>query len=163
MNGLKLPLLVIIMEPNYTLVMIVWIITAISATLMERKRSWWMNVTHVDETTAKTVRRWLLVLVVQKKSVMIVTNINVSDAMMISVRSVLMKANLSANVTTAIIAIVGHAMAMTIQQLILFTRAVDAISNVAMIAGSNGIGRDSCTAALRRYQTECVGSRTWSM
>ena len=75
---------------------------------------------------------------------MIVTNINVSDAMMISVRSVLMKANLSANVTTAIIAIVGHAMAMTIKQLILFTRAVDAISNVAMIADSKGFDRESC-------------------
>ena len=103
-----------------------------------------MNVTHVDETTAKTVRCWLLVLVVKKKSVMIVTNINVSDAMMTSVQSVLMKANLSVSVNTAIIAIVGHAM--TMEQLILFTRAVDAMSNVAIIADSKGFDRESCIA-----------------
>ena len=64
---------------------------------------------------------------------------------------------LSINVTTVMHAIAGDAMMM---KELMITHAVDAMSNVAMIAGSNGIGRDSCTAALRRYQTECVGSRT---
>ena len=73
------------------------------------------------------------------KSVMIATNVNVSNAIKSSARSVFTKTNMSINVTTVIKAIAGDAM--TAKKLI-FTHAVDAISNVAMIADSKGIDRD---------------------
>ena len=74
---------------------------------------------------------------------MIVTNGNVSNAMKFSVRGVLMKADVSVNVTTVINSAARIAIT---KQSILFTHAIDVMSNVAKIADSKGIDRESCIA-----------------
>ena len=82
---------------------------------------------------------------VKRISVMIAASMNVSNAIKSSARSVVKQANLATRVSTVINAIAGDAM--TMKKLMLFSYgAVDAMLNLAMIAGSEGIDRDNCIA-----------------
>ena len=78
---------------------------------------------------------------VLRLSVMIATNMNASNVIESSARSALRVAIISQSVHFAInAAIVRHAMMM---QQVIFSLAVNAISNVVMIADSKGVVRDN--------------------
>ena len=93
-------------------------------------------------------------------SVTIATNMNVSNAMKISVRDVFRMTELSVNASIAINSIAGNAMKMMkMMNQLVYSIAVDAMSNsnVAMIVFSKGIDRNNSIA-----QNVSIGVWRWS-